>query len=88
MKPDLNNAISMLGCIKTGNKKIDGKLDKIINHLEKSRDAKNNNKAFNEGRKAVKELMKLMDKKRTPQSVKDTCRVVIEKLIEYYDSII
>jgi len=90
---------------KTGSKKVDKKIDKAIEHIQKSLnidpkhpeetwkkhnlwiddkhlDPKQGHKVFNEEKKAVKELMHLMDKKDTPQSVIDACQAAIDVLIE------
>lgn len=80
----------------TGDKKIDKKLEKAINHINKSLnpdlweddnhlDEKHGKKVFDEEKKAVKELKKLIDKKDTPQDVKDVCQEVIDKLVEADD---
>jgi len=51
------------------------------NHL----DPKHGNKVFDEEKKAVKELMKLIKKDDTPPTVKDVCQAVIDKLIKADD---
>lgn len=77
-------------------KNLAHKLDKVINHIEKSLnpdlwivdehlDSKHGHKVFNEEKKAVKKLMKLMDREDTPQPVKDVYQSAIDNLIEADD---
>ena len=84
------------GLLPTGDDKLNKNLDKAIEHIEKSLedkywednnqlDSKHGKKVFDEEKKAVKELKRLMDKKDTPQSVKDVCQSVIDKLIDADD---
>jgi len=91
-------AISKLETAKTGDKKVDDKLDKAIYHIEKSLEEdlwvddahlepKHGKKVFDEEKKAVKEMMHLVDKEDTPQSVKDACQSVIDQLVEVDDMI-
>jgi hypothetical protein len=90
------DAISDLEAAKTGDKKIDKKIDKAIKHIEKSLedkrwvdeshlDSKHGKKVFDEEKKAVNHLKKLIKDKKVPDSVKDVCRKVIDKLIEADD---
>jgi len=80
----------------TGDKKTDHGIEEAIKHIEKSLDdrywvddnhldSKDGNRVFDEEKKAVKELKHLMDKKDTPQGVKDVCQAVIDKLIDADD---
>lgn len=75
----------------TEDKKVDKGLEKAIKHLDKSMDedlwegdayleAKHGKKVFDEEKKVVKELKKLIDKKGTSQAVKDECKLIIKKL--------
>lgn len=75
-----------------GDKKVDKKLEKAIKHVNKSIDGKfwlddtyivckHGHKVFDEEKKAVKELKHLVDKKDTPQEVKDACTVAINNLV-------
>lgn len=77
----------------TGEKKTDKNIEKAIKHLAKSLDGKlweddihlavkHGAKVFNEEKKAVKELMHLMDKKDIPEGVESVSQLVIDKLIE------
>lgn len=85
-------AIEALKAAFTGEKKVDHKLDKAIDHIEKSLDEDlwvdddhldpmHGKKVFDEEKKAVKELMDLIKKDDTPQNVKDTCQEVIKILV-------
>jgi len=80
------------GIYPTGENKVNHRLEKAIEHIEKSLDskywvddghldAKHGNKVFDEEKKAVKELMKLIDKKDMPQDVQEACQEVIDELI-------
>lgn len=77
----------------TGVKRIDHKLDKAIDHIEKSLSGKlwvdsshinpkYGHKVFDEEEEAVKELMELLEKDDTPKNVKDACRSAIDMLIK------
>ena len=72
-------------------KKVDKGLEKAIEHLDKSMDedlwegdahleVKHGKKVFDEEKKVVKELKKLIDKTEASQDVKDECQLVIGKL--------
>lgn len=87
------DAIEQLEGAKTGDSKIDKKIDKAIKHIEKSLndkywldeshlDPKYGKKVFYYEKKAVKYLQKLIKDKKTPDSVKDVCREVIDELVE------
>jgi len=87
-------ALNLLtGVYPTGEKKVDYKLDKAIDHIWKSLDPdlwvdddhldpKHGYKVFNEEKKAVKELMHLIEKDDTPEMVKGKCRAAIDVLIK------
>jgi len=85
--------IEVLKAAFTEEKKVDHKLDKAIDHIEKSLDpdlwldgdyldSKHGHKVFDEEKKAVKELMHLIDKDDMPEESKEICLNVIEKLVE------
>jgi hypothetical protein len=86
------SAIEELELAKTGNKKIDKKLDGVIKTISKSLDTdlwldamhlepKHGHKVFNLEKHAVKKLQELINHKRVPDSVKDACNNVILKLV-------
>ena len=73
--------------------KIDNKIKSAITHIEKSLDPdlwvdddhlneKHGHKVFNEDKKAVKELMRLLDKKETPDEIVEIIQETILKLVE------
>jgi len=73
-------------------KKVDNKIKAAMMHIEKSLDpdlwfdddhldVKHGRKVFDEERKAVKELMRLLDKKGTPSGVVDIIQETILKLV-------
>ena len=85
-------AIEDLEAAKTGDKKIDKKIDKAIKYIGKSLkdkyweddthlDPKHGKKVFYYEKKAVKYLLKVIKDKKAPDSVKDVCREVIDKLV-------
>jgi len=74
-------------------KKVDNKIKSAIMHIEKSLDpdlwfdddhldAKHGHKVFDEERKAVKELMRLLDKRETPSEIVEIIQKTILKLVE------
>jgi PKD repeat protein len=74
-------------------KKVDNKIKSAITHIEKSLDldlwfdddhldAKHGHKVFDEERKAVKELMRLLDMKETPSEIVEIIQRTILKLVE------
>lgn len=75
----------------TGDNKTDKGIKKALKHLYKSLDpklwvndaalARKGKKVFDEEKKAVKDLQKLMKAKKVPDYVKDACRNVINKLV-------
>jgi len=76
----------------TDDKNVNHELEKAIDHIEKSLDPdlwvddnhldpKHGHKVFNEEKKAVKILMKLIEKDDTPQAVKEVCQTVINQLV-------
>ena len=73
--------------------KIDSKISTAMTHIEKSLDPdlwvdddhlneKHGHKVFNEDKKAVKELMRLLDKKETPDEIMEIIQRTILKLVE------
>jgi len=77
----------------TGDKDVDHKLNEAIKLIQESLedklwvdtirlDPKHGNKVFDKEKDAVHKLMELIDKKDTPQPVKDACQAVIEKLVK------
>ena len=74
-------------------KKVDNKINSAITHIEKSLDpdlwfdddhldVKHGHKVFDEDRKAVKELMHLLDMKETPNEIVEIIQRTILKLVE------
>ena len=74
-------------------KKVNNTITKAITHIEKSLDpdlwfdddhlnAKHGHKVFDENKKAVKELMRLLDKKETPSEIVEIIQITILKLVE------
>ena len=73
--------------------KIDDKISKALAHIEKSLDPdlwfdddhldeKHGHKVFNEDKKAVKELMRLLDKKETPDEIVEIIQRTILEIVE------
>ena len=74
-------------------KKVDNKIKSVITHLEKSLNpdpwfdddhltVKHGHKVFDENKKAVKELMHLLDKKETPDEIVEIIQEAILRLVE------
>ena len=74
-------------------KKVNKTITKAITHIEKSLDpdlwfdddhlnAKHGHRVFDENKKAVKELMRLLDKKETPTEIVEIIQKTILKLVE------
>ena len=73
--------------------KVDNRIKKAITHLEKSLDPdlwfdddrlneKHGHKVFSEDKKAVKELMRLLDKKETPDEIVEIIQKTILEIVE------
>lgn len=81
----------LLALLPTGGNKTDKRIKKALKHLEKSLDpklwetdstlTKKGKKVFDEEKKTVKDLQKLIKDKKVPDDVKDVCKEVIDKLV-------
>jgi hypothetical protein len=90
----LNDALPELKTINgVYEEKINNKISTVITHIEKSLDPdlwfdddhlveKHGHKVFVEDKKAVKELMRLLDKKETPDEIVEIIQKTILKLVE------
>lgn len=89
LKESAIGALSAL--ISTGDNKTDKRIKKALKHLEKSLDpklwetdstlTKKGKKVFDEEKKAVKDLQKLIKDKKVADDVKDVCENVIDELL-------
>lgn len=87
------NAITQLEETKTGEKKIDEKIDTIIGQIENSLDdelwmddihleIKQGHMAFDRDKTAIKKIQELLTHKDIPDSVEDACKEAIDKLLK------
>jgi hypothetical protein len=87
-----DDAVLELENAKTGNPRIDRRIDKAIAEIEESLDdtlwvddnrlsLEKGGEVFNLEKKAVKELMKLLLDRNAPESLKQVCSLVIGKLV-------
>ena len=87
------NAITQLEETKTGEKKIDEKIDMIIDQIENSLDdelwmddihldIKQGHMAFDRDKIAIKKIQELLTHKDIPDSVENACKEVIDKLLK------
>jgi hypothetical protein len=87
------DAITELEDAKTGNKKIDKKIDTIIGQIENSLDdglwiddihldLKQGHMAYDRDKTAVKKIQELLIHKDTPDSVEEACKETIDKIVK------
>ena len=89
LKESAIGALSAL--LSTGDNKTDKRIEKALKHLEKSLDpklwetdstlTKKGKKVFDEEKKAIKHLQKLIKDKKVADDVKDVCENVIDELL-------